>query len=136
MDDKFFLDSNVLLYAVRIDDPKSERALALIRSGAAVISSQVLNEFVNVGSKKYKMRPQEVFGALLPIKNVCTVVSLTLETHERAAQIFCETNFGIYDACIVAAAELAGCDILYSEDMNHDQRIGRVTIHNPFKVDA
>ena len=131
--DKFFLDSNVLLYSVRIESPKASRALELIKSGGAIISTQVLNEFFNVGSKKYKMLPIQIAGALRPIKYVCTVVPLTIETHERAATIFGETNFGIYDCNIIAAAELSGCDILYTEDMSHGQRVGRVEIRNPFK---
>ena len=41
----------------------------------------------------------------------------------------------MYDALIVAAAELAGCDVLYTEDLNHGQRIGRVVVRNPFKAE-
>jgi predicted nucleic acid-binding protein len=134
--DRFFLDSNVLLYSLRIESPKASRALELIKSGGAIISTQVLNEFFNVASKKYKMLPGEIVGALQPIKHVCTVVSLTIETHERAATIFGETNFGIYDCNIIAAAELSGCNILYTEDMNHGQRFGRVEIRNPFMVET
>jgi predicted nucleic acid-binding protein len=37
-----------------------------------------------------------------------------------------------YDALIVTSAIEAGCDILYSEDMQHDRTIGVLTIRNPF----
>jgi predicted nucleic acid-binding protein len=129
---KFFLDSNVLLYAVRIESQKASRAMELITSGNAVISTQVLNEFFNVASKKYKMLPKEIIDVLQPIKHVCTVVPLTIETHERAAALFGETNFGIHDCNIIASAELSGCDVLCTEDMSHGQRVGRVEIRNPF----
>ncbi len=133
--DRYFLDSNILLYAVRSDSPKAERALALVKGGSAVISAQVLNEFVNVASKKYKMSTVAIAGSLDPLKQVCELVSVTLETHELAYEIFGATNFGIYDACIIAAAELSGCDILYTEDLSHGQRFGGVTIRNPFIVE-
>jgi predicted nucleic acid-binding protein len=132
---KFFLDSNVLLYAIRLESEKAPKSLSLILTGNAVVSAQVLNEFFNVASKKYRMSPAEITGVLQPIKSVCTVVPLTIETHERAAEIFGQTNFGIYDCNIIAAAELAGCDVLYTEDMNHGQRVGRVTILNPFMTE-
>ncbi len=129
---KFFLDSNILLYSIRLESEKAPQSLALILTGNAVISAQVLNEFFNVASKKYRMTPVEIMGVLQPIKSVCKVVPLTIESHELAAEIFGQTNFGIYDCNIIAAAELAGCDVLYTEDMNHGQRIGRVNIINPF----
>ncbi len=132
MADRYFLDSNILLYAVRPDSPKANRALALVTSGHVVISAQVLNEFVNVSSKKYKMPPAAIADALEPLKHVCEVVSVTAETHRLALETFGATNFGIYDSCIIAAAELSGCDVLYTEDMNHGQRIGRVQLRNPF----
>jgi len=48
-------------------------------------------------------------------------------------QLCQETNLSIYDGLIVAAALTAGCDTLYSEDMNHRQKIGSLTIINPFR---
>jgi predicted nucleic acid-binding protein len=59
-------------------------------------------------------------------------LALTVETHALAVQIAEEAMIDIYDANIVAAAELAGCDTLYTEDLNAGQRIGGVTIRNPF----
>ena len=55
--------------------------------------------------------------------------------HGRAVEIAEQHLLGMYDALIVAAAELAGCDVLYTEDLNHGQRIGRVVVRNPFKAE-
>ncbi len=132
MADKFFLDTNVLLYSIDDDERRTSIAKELVFAGAAVISTQVLNEFVNIAGKKFKLTAQEIANGLGLFKKKCEIVSLTLNVHERAWEIFSVTNFGIYDSNIVAAAELAGCDVLYSEDMNHGQRIGRVLIQNPF----
>ncbi len=131
MADRYFLDTNILLYLIDEDPKRSPRAQALVKNGA-VVSVQVLNEFVNVAFKKYKLPPGEISDALDPIKFTCEIVPLTTETHELALKVFNSTNFGIYDACIIAAAELAGCDVLYTEDMNHGQRVGGVNIRNPF----
>lgn len=128
---KCFIDSNILLYTIDEDARRTPIAKKLTAEGFT-ISVQVLNEFVNVATKKFKIPPTEIREALDPIRFVCELVDLTEETHELAWKIFCTTNFGIYDANIVAAAELADCDVLYSEDMNHNQLIGRVRILNPF----
>jgi predicted nucleic acid-binding protein len=96
---------------------------------------QVLNEFVNVSIRKYGANVEAAALALMPIRFTCEVVSLTLETHLLAIEIARAIKVNIYDANILAAAELAGCNILFSEDMNHGQRVGRVTIRNPFKAE-
>jgi predicted nucleic acid-binding protein len=130
--DRFFIDSNILLYTVGPDIAKGVRATELVLS-RPIISVQVLNEFVNVARKKLKLDWVPIETSLESTLKHCRVVSLTLDTHSRAVEFSKNDNIGIYDANIVAAAELSGCDILYSEDMNDGQRIGRVTIRNPFK---
>jgi predicted nucleic acid-binding protein len=128
---RYFLDSNVLLYI--IDEDARRTPIAKRLAGAEfVISVQVLNEFVNVATKKFKLENAAIRDGLEPIRFVGELVPVTVETHERAWEIFCATNFGIYDSNIIAAAELSGCDVLYSEDMNHGQKISRVEIRNPF----
>ena len=57
---------------------------------------------------------------------------LTLDTHDRAVELARRYGFRIYDASILAATQLAGCDTVYSEDMQDGQVIGGMTIRNPF----
>lgn len=128
---RYFLDTNVLVYATERSSTKALRANELIM-GKAVISVQVLNEFTRVLMRKAGKTVEEVKLALAPIKLGAEVFPLTRETHELALEIVRRHNFAIFDANIVAAAELAGCDVLYTEDLNEGQRIGRVTICNPF----
>ena len=125
-----FFDSNILLYLVE-DIPKTVLAENLSRQGGT-ISVQVLNEFVSVCRKIHKLEFSDIVNLLLPIKETFRIVDVTIETHERAMEIAMTNKIGIYDANIVAAAELAGCDTLYTEDLSDGQRIGRVTIRNPF----
>ncbi len=126
-----FFDTNLLLYIVE-RGPKAVPVQALIDHGGT-ISVQVLNEFVRVCRHKFKLAFSEIADLLAPLKDGLAIVDLTLECHERAFEIVRDHKVNIYDANIIAAAELAGCDVLYTEDLNHGQRIGRVNIRNPFK---
>lgn len=126
-----FVDSNVLLYLVSHDGLKAARAEESLRS-KPVISSQVLNEFVAVSRRKFKLTWPEVRIALAPIRQACRIVPVTVETHELAVDIAEYAGIRIYDALIAASAALAGCTVLLSEDLNAGQRIGPVIIRNPF----
>jgi predicted nucleic acid-binding protein len=132
---RFFTDTNVLLYSIGPDGRKRSKANELISEGP-VISVQVLNEFLRVATRKLKSPLPVALLSLAPIRITAEVVPLTIETHELAVSIMRASNIPVYDANIVAAAELSGCDLLYSEDMNHGQRIGRVLILNPFSADT
>ncbi len=133
MESKFFIDSNVLLYTLGHDAKKLGKAKDLVNQ-RPVISVQTLNEFANVCRKKFKLEWADIGAALETAKSLCDVVPLTIAVHERAAEFASLVRIGIYDANIVAAAELANCDILYTEDLSHGQKIGRVLIQNPFRA--
>lgn len=129
-----FFDTNVVLYLLSADAAKADRAEDLLAHGGT-ISVQVLNEFVAVASRKLRMPLTEVREILDQIRAVCAVEPMTIETHERALNIAERYGLSIYDALIVAAALLAGCTTLFSEDMQHGQVIDRqLTIRNPFEA--
>ena len=127
-----FFDTNVLLYLLSADPAKAGRAEELIAAGGWV-SVQVLNEFASVASRKLRMPIAEIRECLEPIRSICSVVPVTADTHERALALAERYGLSIYDALIAAAALLAGCDTLYSEDLQHGQRIEALTIRNPFR---
>ena len=127
-----FIDTNVVLYLLSADPAKAGRAEELLALGGT-ISVQVLNEFAAVASRKLRMSLREVREVLGHIRAVCAVEPITIETHERALHIAQRYGLSIYDALIVAAALLAGCKTLHSEDMQDGQVIERrLTIRNPF----
>ena len=127
-----FFDTNVVLYLLSADTSKADRAEELVAL-RGTISVQVLNEFVAVASRKLHMQMIDVREALAGIRAVCAVVPITIETHDRAVEIAERYGLSIYDALIVAAALLAGCKTLHSEDMQDGQVIERqLTIRNPF----
>lgn len=127
-----FFDTNVLLYLMSADEAKADRAESLI-AGGGVISVQVLNEFASVAVRKHALSHAEIRDALEPIRTVCRLEPITAETHDLGLRLAERYGFSVYDAMIVAAALLASCGILYSEDMQHGQRIeDRLTLCNPF----
>jgi len=132
MSDKAFFDTNVFVYAIIQDDPRSDHAEELIAEGGTV-SVQVLSEFAAVARRKTKMPWIEIRLALDIIKALCPdPLPVTLDTHREALAIAEKYGYGIYDALIVASALEARCTILYSEDMQDGQVIdGTLTIRNP-----
>ncbi len=104
---------------------------SLLAAGG-IISVQVLNEFVSVARKKLKLSFAEIHQILNSIRPLCSVKPLSQTTHELACHLAERYDFSIYDACIVASALEAECKILYTEDLQHNQRIENLKIKNPF----
>jgi predicted nucleic acid-binding protein len=128
---KFALDSNILVYLVGPDEVKAATADALLRQ-EHTISVQVLNEFVRVARQKLKIEWPMVEEVVESAREYCDVKPITLDTQARAVELCRDHKINIFDANIIAVAEFADCDVLYSEDMSHGQRIGAVTVRNPF----
>lgn len=127
-----FYDTNILLYLLSADAGKADRAEELLMAGGC-LSVQVLNEYAAVASRKLGMSWQEIREALDVIRKICRLVPVDVRTHDQALQIAERYDFSVYDALIVSAALLAGCDTLYSEDLQTGQRIDRqLTVINPF----
>ncbi len=133
---KQFFDTNILIYAFASNDPRSARAESLIAEGGA-IGVQVLNEFTNLTHRKLRWQWEEIEASLAVIEELfAPVAALTKSIHTRAVTLAREHGLTVYDALIVAAAQDAGCAILYSEDLQHGQRFGTVTVENPFRRKA
>lgn len=131
---KAFFDSNILLYLS--DETKGDVAEQLMSQGG-VISVQVLNEFVNVSRRKHRFDWPLIHRSLMRFRVVFDVVPLSLQTHDRAIVIAERYGFSIYDSTIIAAALIAGCDTLWSEDLQNGQAIDdALTIRNPFVQSA
>lgn len=128
-----FFDTNVLLYLLSGDDIRADRAEHELSAGG-VISVQVLNEFASVAWRKLGMPMAEVREILATVRTVCTIVPISEETHDVGLQIAEKYRLSVYDAMIVAAALLAGCKTLLSEDMRHGQILqGCLEVRNPFR---
>ena len=126
-----FFDTNVLLYLLSGDAVKADRAEQLL-SGGGVVSGQVLNEFASVGLRKLSLTMSEVRELLASVRAVCVVKPVDVETHELGLDLAERHQLALFDAMIVSAALRADCAIVYSEDMQHGQSFGQLTIRNPF----
>lgn len=127
-----FFDSNILIYAYSTD-VRRQRALTTI-AGGGVISAQVLNEFTNALRRKQKQDWAVIEAAVQSVRfRFPDIVPLTAHTHAAALALARDHALAFYDALIVAAAIEAGCDTLYSEDLQHSRSIGGLAIVNPFQ---
>ena len=126
-----FFDTNVLVYLIASESARAQRSAAIMAAGGCV-SVQVLNEFVSVTRRKQSLDWDAVEAWLDLFRSDLTVVPMTSETQARATAIARRRQINIYDATILAAAEQAGCDVVFTEDLQHGQVIGGLTIRNPF----
>lgn len=133
---RFFADTNIAVYALDADLQRRDRALAIMRQ-RPVISTQVINEFISVLIGKKRV-PRDVVNRFAHILlRRCEVVALTQPVVETAIEIGVRYRCSHWDALVVAAALLAGCDTLFSEDLQDGQIFeGRLTVKNPFTPHA
>ena len=138
--DKFFLDTNVLVYSFDPDAPeKSAIAEQLVRrgrtSGLGVISYQVAQEFVDVALRRFAaaMTVEELerysLRVLFPLLQIHSSPQLFLQ----ALHLQWRNTLSWYDSLVIASALQGGCKVLYSEDFQHQQRFGNLVVENPFR---
>lgn len=131
MSNEYFLDTNVVVYAVSGDETKSNRSEGLLVGGAA-ISVQVLNEAALTLRRRFAAPWPKIAEISARVRNVCDVHPLTEAIHVRGLVIAARHRLHVYDSMIAAAALTAGCRTLYSEDMHDGLVIDGLTVRNPY----
>jgi predicted nucleic acid-binding protein len=128
-----FIDTNVLVYLASTERAKADRAEAIVSLGG-VISVQILNELANIARRKMRMDWRETRDFLSAVRGLLTVQPVTVETHEAGLAFAERYKLSVYDGMIVAAAFQAGCDVVWSEDMQDGMVLGEgLRIANPFR---
>ena len=127
-----FFDTNVLVYLASADSAKADQAEAVVARGG-IISVQVLNELANVARRKMRMSWNETHALLSSLRGLLAVHPLTLETHEIGLELSERYGLSTFDAMIAASALQAGCDTLWSEDMQHGMKLEGLLVVNPFQ---
>jgi predicted nucleic acid-binding protein len=135
-DSLVFVDSNVFLYALdRADAEKQQAAESwradLWRSRRGRISFQVLGEFyVNA----LRIRPAAREEARSEVCDLMTwnPVMTDAALLERGWKIQDLYRLSYWDALIVAAAKVAHCQYLLTEDLQAGQTLDGVEVVNPF----
>lgn len=126
-----FLDTNILVYA-QTSGAKADKARELLGAGGK-LSVQVLNEFAAVTRRKLQKNWNEIGEAIDDaLALVDPPLPITFNTHATAMSLARVHDFPFYDALIIASALEAGCDTLFTEDMQHGRRVESVVIVNPF----
>ena len=135
-----FVDTNILIYSEDgADAAKQKAALAWLQvlwlKGLGRVSTQVLNEFYVIATRKLKPPlPSGDARAEVRRYELWQPWQGDHATVESAWAV--ESRYGLHywDCLVVAAAQHLGCRYLLSEDMAHEQRYGGVQVINPFKV--
>jgi predicted nucleic acid-binding protein len=132
---KIALDSNIVLYNHdnNINHARKKATAARLLDENPVISSQVISEYFNVMQKKHNVEKTALIRVSVLWLEKCHIQPVTLTTVKTASRLIDRYKFQLFDSLIVAAAVEAQCDILYSEDMQHNQIINdTLKIINPF----
>ena len=131
---KCFADTNIILYTIGQDKRKTELTRYLINTELELmVSTQVINECVNVCLRKFNFNRQKAYNFADQIMAVTDVVAVDEATVRKSAEIAINHQVSNWDALIIASALLSNCSTLYSEDMQHGQVFSKqLTIINPF----
>jgi predicted nucleic acid-binding protein len=140
MKESLLVDANVLVYADDLSDGEKNRKAVewldlLWASRLGRVSTQVLNEYYVTVTRKLKPGlTQGDARAKVRRYQLWQPWQIDHQTVETAWGI--EARFAVHywDALIVASAQQAGCRYLLTEDLQHGQQLGPVTIVNPFIV--
>ena len=140
MSAEVFIDTNVFIYQLdSTDRRKHEIAGNIVRealaTGNGCVSSQVVQECLNVALRKAQvplpLADARVYldAVLLPLMQITVSEAL----YHRALDVQGRWRFGFCDSLIIAAALMAGCRTLLSEDLQHGQKLDSLTIVDPFR---
>ncbi len=134
-------DTNILAYAsglrqVEADDAKIAQASLLIApllaNGELVLAAQVHAELHNLLRKKGGLSSKMAAEIVEEFAEAAITVPTDGSVLDEAFDLASKHGLQTYDAIILAAAAQAGCDILYSEDMQHGFEWNGVLVLNPF----
>ncbi len=138
MSARSFIDSSILVYTDDAANPaRRDQALDLIsrlrRNRLGVLSTQVLQEYFSVSTRKMGVGPEharrkvELFARF-------ELVAPTLPMLIDAIDLHRAHGIAFWDALIVQSAIASQCSVLYSEDMQDSRRVAGVEIRNPFRT--
>lgn len=138
MSDKFFVDTNILVYAHdRAAGVKNLQARELLEglweTGKGVLSTQVLQELcVNLRRKAANPLSMAELRRIVREYSAWEVITNGPESVLSALEVEERHKVSFWDALILQSADEAGASILYSEDLSAGQHYGAVQVVNPF----
>lgn len=143
MSARYFLDTNIFVYCFdRQDRHKQKRAEEVVEAALSdhrgIISTQVVQEFLNVATTKFTrpMKREESRAYLETVLAPLCEVFPTIGLYREAIALQAETGYSFYDALVIAAALESDCAFIYSEDLQQEQKVRTLRIENPFRERA
>jgi predicted nucleic acid-binding protein len=137
MKERSFIDTNILIYTDDSAFPEKQTiAIQLLEhgwnSGNIVLSTQVLQEYFVASTRKLGVPPETAQRKIELLAHL-DIVSIEHTDIVQAIEIHRLYSFSFWDSLIIRMAQKTHCTILYSEDMQHGQKIGEVSVTNPFR---
>ena len=134
---KVFFDTNILVYFVDERDQRKQKIAKEIIAEAVqnqngMISTQSLQEFYNVVTKKMKCQKEKAKELVSMFSEIFPVTQISIPLIFKAIDISIKENLSFWDSLILSTASDTGCILLYSEDMNNGQIVSGTKILNPF----
>ena len=135
MNDRIFLDTNIIIYLYSEDESdKRDASCKFVNSADCITSIQVMNEASNIWFKKYNLSKVEIIKYLDEIELLCNeIMPVQRKTINQAIDIKDRYGYSLYDCLMLASAIEANCSMILTEDMKNGQIInGTLKIANPF----
>jgi predicted nucleic acid-binding protein len=132
-----FFDTNIIAYAADSAGPEPEKrdaARQLLLTRSIAISTQVMLELYGVLRRKLAYSAEAALDWVRALEGDM-VVTLTPQDVVSAIALARRYDISHWDGLILVAADKAGLDLVYSEDLNHGQTYGNVRVCNPFIED-
>ena len=131
------VDTNILIYAADTsheERAKRIRAVEVLKEADLSLSAQVLQEFYHQATRpkgRLAMTHEQALAFLAPLMEL-PIQPVTRELFTTATELCDRFRISYWDAAILAAAMMLGCDAVYSEDMSDQQDYDGVRVINPF----
>ena len=136
MNAKVFVDTNIWVYAKVIlkDETKHKLAVDFFSNmkNQVVLSTQIINEFFNVLAKN-NIDDNLIIQSINQIIGSAELSEVNLPVIKQSWELRRKYHYSIYDSLVLSSALEAGCSILFTEDLQHNQLIeNSLQIKNPF----
>ncbi|PRP66106.1 PIN domain-containing protein [Nonlabens agnitus] len=137
MKDKCFVDSNIFIYALSIEDEiKRQAAIDLLQKRTknyeTFISIQIIKEVSNICLRKLNYSVNQV-NRIIDLLSKHTVLNVSIDTVKKGLELYDTYSLSFYDSLIISSALESNCKVFFSEDMNHGESIAGLQIINPFQ---
>jgi predicted nucleic acid-binding protein len=138
MPDNRFVDTNVLVYAIATEEPdaaKGSKARQILKNEQVCLSTQVLGEFYQAvtSPRRQSALTHNEAVAWIQLWKRYEVHGIAVPHVDLALDLATRFQVNYYDALVIATARLAGCPIIYSEDLSDGQDYDGVRVLNPFR---